>query len=431
MALVASLLSTEVPELLDDIGTGRNELVLKCINGVYKDRFFYVSLAVRHSQGEIIGSESSETVQVTAIIVNARLAKLQARVKFYEETGQYFLQDLHSADGTWLQAPLHQFTTTALAPNMSVAIGPYIFRIELGSPVDVMEELVAKYNLLPWLTSLQLRPTLEDFASFSYEDLPLAADTKVRFQQAVEEARKHQAGFVGLRFSDGLRRFQAGIRDVLIGSGAGCDVVISGLKERHAIVSYREDAHLMARLVEDAQVFLRLPPEEEVYLVPGSQVKIGSLDFEVGRFNIGRCAETGVRTLMEDCDCVIQDLGLYEGLPLSFFAVYDGHGGVQCAQYLQEHLHLTLRNKLMQPAGLHFDINKALFAAIGETCRECDEGFSKVDPVIARVIGSTAVFCLILGDKLVVANVGDSRAVLCRKGRAIDLTVDQKAVKIT
>lgn len=46
MARVASLLSTEEPELLDDIGIGRNELVLKCINGVYKDRFFYVSLAV-------------------------------------------------------------------------------------------------------------------------------------------------------------------------------------------------------------------------------------------------------------------------------------------------------------------------------------------------------------------------------------------------
>ena len=370
-------------------------------------------------------------MQVTAIIVNARLAKLQARIRFYEETGQYFLQDLHSADGTWLQSPLNQFTTTALAPNMSVAIGPYIFRIELGSPVDVMEELVAKYNLLPWLTSLNLRPTLEEFATFNYEELQQSADTKERFKQAVEDARKHQAGFVGLRFTDGLRRFQAGIRDVLIGSGPGCDVVISGLKEKHAIVSYREDAHLMARLVEDAQVFLRLLPEEEVYLVPGSLVKMGNLDFEVCRFNIGRCAETGVRTSMEDCDIVVQDLGLYEGLPMSFFAVYDGHGGSQCSQYLQEHFHLLIRNNLLQSTGLHFDVNKTLSAAIQKACLECDQGFYQQDPVIARTIGSTAVICFILGDKIVTANVGDSRAILCRKGQAIDLTVDHKAVTAT
>ena len=47
MAAVASLLNTSEPEILEEIGTGRNEMLLKCTNGLYKDRFFYVSLNVR------------------------------------------------------------------------------------------------------------------------------------------------------------------------------------------------------------------------------------------------------------------------------------------------------------------------------------------------------------------------------------------------
>ena len=40
--------------------------------------------------------------------------------------------------------------------------------------------------------------------------------------------------------------------------------------------------------------------------------------------------------------------------------------------------------------------------------------------------GSTCVVAVVRGDKLVVANAGDSRAVLCRRGEAIDLSRDHK-----
>lgn len=42
--------------------------------------------------------------------------------------------------------------------------------------------------------------------------------------------------------------------------------------------------------------------------------------------------------------------------------------------------------------------------------------------------GAAAVMVLIIGNRLFCASVGDSRAVLSRNGKAINLSVDQKAV---
>ena len=430
MGRTALLLNTEEPELLDDIGTGRNELVFKCLSGAYKDRFFYVSQCVlsTQSEGEVIGSELSDTAEVTVVITNARLSKLQCRVRYYKDSGQYFVQDLHSGEGTWVQAPVSQLTTTPLAPNMSVAIGPYVFRIELGTNVDVMEEIVAKHSLLPWLASIELRPSLDEFLTLNCSSLPVPDEARSHFARAIEDAHKHIGGFVGLKFTDGQRRFQAGIRDLVLGSSPGCDVVIPGLAPLHAIISYREDSHLIVRMSSEASVFTRLLPEEEVYIVPGSILKLGELDFEVCRFNVGLCSELGIRSTMEDCECVVQDLGLYDGLPVSFFAVYDGHGGTHCAKFLQRNLHTVLRSNLLVPDNLQFDLNKALQTAFVKTFRDCDEHFFKAEPIVAQTSGSTAAVCLIVGDKIVAANVGDSRAILSRRGKAIDLTVDQRAV---
>lgn len=40
--------------------------------------------------------------------------------------------------------------------------------------------------------------------------------------------------------------------------------------------------------------------------------------------------------------------------------------------------------------------------------------------------GSTATVALVRRDKIVVANVGDSRAVLCRNGTAVDLSTEHR-----
>jgi serine/threonine protein phosphatase PrpC len=50
-------------------------------------------------------------------------------------------------------------------------------------------------------------------------------------------------------------------------------------------------------------------------------------------------------------------------------------------------------------------------------------------PMILDKSGSCALVVLIVGDMCYIANVGDSRAILCRNGKAINLSHDHKTVK--
>ena len=57
-----------------------------------------------------------------------------------------------------------------------------------------------------------------------------------------------------------------------------------------------------------------------------------------------------------------------------------------------------------------------------------DEAFHREMPEISHKCGAAAVIVLIIGNRLYCANVGDSRAVLCRNAKAINLSRDHKAV---
>lgn len=53
-----------------------------------------------------------------------------------------------------------------------------------------------------------------------------------------------------------------------------------------------------------------------------------------------------------------------------------------------------------------------------------------LENVVGSRGGSTAVTAIIIdGKKLVVANVGDSRAILCRNGKAKGITIDHEPLK--
>lgn len=63
-------------------------------------------------------------------------------------------------------------------------------------------------------------------------------------------------------------------------------------------------------------------------------------------------------------------------------------------------------------------------SASGSDCR-CELQTPQCDAV-----GSTAVVAVVTPDKIVVSNCGDSRAVLCRNGVAVPLSIDHKVARI-
>lgn len=57
-------------------------------------------------------------------------------------------------------------------------------------------------------------------------------------------------------------------------------------------------------------------------------------------------------------------------------------------------------------------------------------GKGRPEPVAPETVGSTAVVALVCSSHIIVANCGDSRAVLCRGKEPMALSVDHKVSKL-
>jgi len=100
----------------------------------------------------------------------------------------------------------------------------------------------------------------------------------------------------------------------------------------------------------------------------------------------------------------------------AFFAIYDGHGGTACADYVHAHLH----NNIVQHSKFHTDPETALKEGMKKTEDEFTELVLKDN--LDGLTGTTACVALIHHNVLYVANVGDSAAILCTGGNVIPLS---------
>ncbi|GLT36646.1 hypothetical protein SLA2020_110100 [Shorea laevis] len=123
---------------------------------------------------------------------------------------------------------------------------------------------------------------------------------------------------------------------------------------------------------------------------------------------VGISAVKGKKKFMEDTH------------KIAFFGVYDGHGGRKAADFVAENLHNNIFESLKNCAG-----NEEKEEAVKAGYLKTDEEFLKQD----SAGGACCVTALIEGQDIVVANVGDCRAVLCRGGVAEALTTDHKPEK--
>lgn len=110
--------------------------------------------------------------------------------------------------------------------------------------------------------------------------------------------------------------------------------------------------------------------------------------------------------------------GLTDSVPRAFFAVFDGHGGVDAARYASVHVHTNashLPELLTDPA-----------AALKEAFRRTDEMFLQKAKRERLQSGTTGVCALITGAALHVAWLGDSQVILVQQGQVVKLMEPHK-----
>ncbi|XP_030525168.1 protein phosphatase 2C 16 [Rhodamnia argentea] len=132
-----------------------------------------------------------------------------------------------------------------------------------------------------------------------------------------------------------------------------------------------------------------------------------------------------------------------------FFGVYDGHGGSRVAEYCCEWIHPVLAEEIGQVKdnignGSVGEARQVMWERAftncfqrvddeiggklsrGITSDHGDASAASFEPVAPETVGSTAVVALVCSSHIIVANCGDSRAVLLRGKEAMPLSVDHK-----
>ncbi|GAB4854640.1 hypothetical protein Ancab_023222 [Ancistrocladus abbreviatus] len=184
-------------------------------------------------------------------------------------------------------------------------------------------------------------------------------------------------------------------------------------------------------------------------------------DGENSRVRYGLSSMQGWRATMEDAHAAFPDLDA----STSFFGVYDGHGGKVVAKFCGKYLHEQMLKSESYSAGdSATSLRKAFFrmdemmrgqrgwrelAILGDKINKLSgmiegliwsprssNGNEKDDDwgheegphsdFLGPTSGSTACVAVIRENQLVVANAGDSRCVISRKGQAYNLSRDHK-----
>jgi len=164
----------------------------------------------------------------------------------------------------------------------------------------------------------------------------------------------------------------------------------------------------------------------------------------VGRLviSVGAASWQGNKDVQEDRYILDVELEAPDGKRIVGFAVLDGHSGSLCVDALVEWLPRNLQKCLTAKPSLS---EENLRQAVTEACVLTDDEFLSKAREREVLDGSTALLCLIFPDdgrvgldgsrggghcRLLIANLGDSRAVLCRSqnGRisAVRLSDDHK-----
>ena len=151
----------------------------------------------------------------------------------------------------------------------------------------------------------------------------------------------------------------------------------------------------------------------------------------LSRLRVGVKSDPGGCAHMEDTALV----HTAASAEFAFCCVYDGHGGSRAAHHCREHLHFHVMHTSAfgrgdMPAALIEGFHRTEESLAVELRADADRAdrADRADSGAGRsCCGATALVALLRPDSLHVANLGDCRAVLSRRGAAVPLTRDHTA----
>ncbi len=157
---------------------------------------------------------------------------------------------------------------------------------------------------------------------------------------------------------------------------------------------------------------------------------------ESGRDVVGYAVQfasaEGPRSAMEDehIAATLRHPGVVDAIGL--VGVFDGHGGSKASEFVKENIVAYLSREFQANAeSASMQSNEQIYAscilALNNAFIKLDEAFSReIEPLFNAPYadGTTAIVGLIVHDKVIVANLGDSRAIVIRNGQPIPMSVD-------
>lgn len=142
---------------------------------------------------------------------------------------------------------------------------------------------------------------------------------------------------------------------------------------------------------------------------------------DVGFFSDRNAAH---RRMMEDAHDFQLQLGGDESV--SFFGVYDGHGGKTAALFCQANLSKIAAEHFKDLTGEDWTNEDKMRTVMDTIYKNCDQTLAATVPSAGACVVTAAIKLLDGKRHLFVANAGDSRALLSQDGTAKRLTVDHK-----
>ncbi|KAJ9550640.1 hypothetical protein OSB04_014685 [Centaurea solstitialis] len=195
---------------------------------------------------------------------------------------------------------------------------------------------------------------------------------------------------------------------------AACDLIISGINGEvsHSIQSFLLDLNIFFFPYE---IFPFMMESQKAACLDASSSDTGKGKSKSSNNKVSHgfhLVEGQSGHDMEDYH--VAEYRTVKGHELGLFAIFDGHLGDCVPSYLKDNLF----NNILGEPNFWSDPEKAIKNAYRSTDKFILENSGKLGPG-----GSTAVTAIVIdGKDLWVANIGDSRAVLCERGESNQLT---------